>query len=809
MKQLLRVMGGLVTAAVALVGYVLWSTLPDYSGELHSEQLSDRVSISRDEKGVPLIRAKTFNDAAFGLGFAQAQDRMWQMATLRRAVRGETAALFGTDTLPIDVQYRIVAQLPRIAERSEERLDPKTRATFQAFADGVNLAIRQGQAKKSPEWLLFGSEPEPWTASDVNNFVTVVAETATDAERELRQAEIEEAYTEEFVQFLREPLGSEFPTLYSDFGDLAGSEGASANSPVSEFASTYADAEEGVGTNFFVFGPEKTRSGKPILAVDPHLPTQVPSVIYPVRIELPEDFIIGGAWVGTPAVVFGQNSRIAWGMTHLYADTVDYVVEKVDPASPDHYMTPGGSKRFETTAVEIPVRGQDSVRITVRRTENGIVVSDPFLPPELDDASSGVDFSIVERRFGPGHVVVRKDAASVDGYTSIQALMNVSRAHNWSEFREALRDYEWTNNVAYADVDGNIGVQMAAKMPRRVQLGGWNGQRLARGWLGEGRWDGFIDFDDLAVIFNPAAGWVADSNSRAVAGDHPFRVTSSFSPPWRVLRAYERIGPTQEFDVAQAASVQLDVYSEKARRLVPRILAALPAGERAAMAQKMLADWDFEMSTDRPEPLLFDAVEASLQQLLLNSRGPALARRSPNTGLILRMLENDRWCDVPTTDEPETCDDVINTALGLAVTAISQEHGDDLYSWRWGDEHQAEFAAIYSWDYVPVIKRLTNVRVATPGGQGVLNQGSVGREQAPLNDLLRGLDFDQVHGATFRLIADLADPRNSVWAFAPGVSGNPLSTHWDDAAAPWAAGEYDRLLVNQGDDLHSLAISPR
>lgn len=775
----------LIIGVLAIYGW-LKSTVPDYSKTLESAHLSASVTITRDAAGVPHIEAAAFNDAAFAMGYVQAQDRMWQMEIIRRGVQARTAELFGDAFVETDLLYGAAYDYPGIARRSEERLDDDTRETFEKFAEGVNLAIDAGQATASPEWFLFGVTPEPWTASDVNNLMTFISDTATDGDRELKIAAMKAALSPEKFEFATAPLPASYPTLYRDFGALDG-----AMDPAG-----VGDGKARGGTNFFAFAPGRTTTGGAVLAVDPHLPLHAPSLVYPVVVNLPDDFIAGGAWIGSPAVVFGQNSRIAWGMTHLYADTTDYIVERVDPQNPDRYLTPTGAAPFEVEEVEIAVKGGAPARRSIRRTRHGVVVSDLVSAggETLTGGGLAAQFKAVEDAFGPGHVLVRRQLAVEEGHTTIQSTLKVSRARNWTEFRDALRDYEWTNNFVFADRDGNIGVQMAARIPVRRRVNGWNGQRLARGWLGEGAWDGYAPFDDLPYIFNPAQGYVADANSRAVPADFPLRVTDNFASPWRVRRAYDLIDAKDRHSLASIAEIQLDVYSYAAATLIPALERVNMRSEKAKSAMRMLTAWDRMMAQDKPEPLLYAAVELALQQRLVNAHDVSVARRHGDALLLTRILtEGADWCDHPDTEAVESCEDAVNEAIDAAVAAVASEHGNDMARWRWGREHIAHFSAPYSWANAPVLDTLTATRLPAPGGEGTLNLGGGYITSAPFDNLLEGLSFDQGSGATFRMIADLRDPKRSLFMFAPGQSGNVMSPHWNDLAKRWAAGEYFSL----------------
>ncbi|MEM9667881.1 MAG: penicillin acylase family protein [Pseudomonadota bacterium] len=800
------------------LAFFLWlrSTLPDYEKTLTNADLEGPVTIVRNEFGIPHIEAGSFNDAAFAIGYVQAQDRLWQMEAMRRAVLGRAAEILGEMLLPLDIRYRLRFNTSFVRERSFERLDPEMRQTFEAFAAGVNFAIENGEGKRSPEWRLLGFEPEPWTGADINNMMTASLDLSTGGATEIRRANHQLVLDEEDLTLAYAPLQGCFPTTYEDveISDWAGERIVDQCAQQTTAASAFGDpALEGYGTNLFVVGPERSTTGSPILAVDPHLPAQSPGLIYPVSISLPDKIIAGGAWIGSPAVAFGHNSRIAWGMTHLYADTTDFIVEKINPENPDEYMTLDGPKPFGRREEVFKVRGGDPVTIDVRTTENGIIVSD--IPTSLEEVSDregdflASEFAAVREVFGPGHVVAMKQTVMENGSLSIQSTIKASRARNWAEFRDALREYEATNNLVYADVDGNIGLQMSAKIPLRRQINGWNGQRFARGWLGEGKWDTFVPFDELAFVLNPPKGWIADSNSRAVSDAFDHRVADIYSPPWRVSRSTQLLGNKARHDLDSIKSIQLDIYSTKAEWLLETLGQFEMTSARGRGAFDLLRAWDRKMDKDRPEPLLYAAFELALQQRLINDRAPVLAGTSGQVIRLQHILERDlEWCDHLETDRIETCEMAVNEALEAAIDRLSAEHGEDISKWRWGDAHIAEFDALYSWSAIPILKDLTQIKAEIGGSEATLNVAAMSRPESAKKGLLGTLRFNSQHVATFRSIIDLSNLANSQYASAPGMSANAYSPHWNDMAAPWAKGEYFHLHGRSSEHHKSTTISP-
>ncbi len=776
--------GGVALLSVAMVATLLWlrSTLPDYSKMLTNAALQAPVEIIRDRHGVAHIAAQSFEDAAFAMGYAQAQDRLWQMEVLRRASQGRSAEIFGAAFFARDAWYRAI-KLPQIAEKTLLRLDPPTRRVYRAFAAGVNAAIDAGEGSRSPEWAVLGVKPARWSAADVGALMAVIAETADDSKYEAAKAWLAAVYDAEAVALLNPQIPADFPTLYDEHA--AAPRGSAVAAPA------------GPATNFFVVAAEKSTSGAPLLAVDPHLPLHAPSLIYPVAISLPGDIIRGGAWIGGPAIAFGHNSRIAWGMTHLMGDVTDFIVERIDPHNPDAYLTPQGPKPFIVREESIGLRGGEERTLILRSTENGTVVSDADI--------LGADADSVEMRalatFGPGHVLVRRQVNSEVGSLTTQSLIKVSRAHSWAEFRRALRDYEWQNNVVYADRDGNIGVQAAARLPLRRQVNGWNGQRLARGWLGEGKWDGWVPFDDLPAVFNPERGWLADANSRAVGVDHRVRIADHWASPWRVKRAYQLLAAQDRHSAASLAAIQTDIHSAQAAWLLPRML-ALPARSPAAeRARALLADWNFEMAAGAAQPLLYAAVERALQERLIGEKNQFLAGNDPQVLALANMLDtNSHWCDAVATPQTEDCAAAVDAAFAGALAEIESSYGANPQHWRWGDAHEARFPAFFSWGHLPLLGALTAPHTPHGGGENTLNVGG--------GDYSSQQPYTQVGGATFRMVIDLADLNTARFMVVPGVSGNVASPHWGDQVESWAAGDYFTLSLRPQNPDRRTLISP-
>ncbi|MEL7451964.1 MAG: penicillin acylase family protein, partial [Pseudomonadota bacterium] len=403
-------------AGLAAASFVVWAIAarPDYGRGPVSGAVSHEVKIYRDALGIPHIFADTHGDAMFALGYVQGQDRGWQMEFLRRAVDGRMSEIAGGSLVDLDRDF-LVSGASRLADLSYASYSEQTHQAIDAFAAGINVAIREGQYTASPEFRIFGVVPEPWTGRQVGALTYLIGSTFDTSSRRVLWSEglrrdIGDAQARQLIQDFEE----NWPTLYRDIGGLQETADrtrralADAGLPETPqiVPGDVGDFEDiGRGTNFFLLGPEKTTTGAPILAVDPHVDIDAPSFYYPAAITLPDQVLRGAFWVTSPAIHFGHNRDIAWGMTGAAVDNAHYVLEKIDPSDPDAYLRPNGSRPFTFEQRDIGIKNKSqSVRLGLRYTDNGLVVSD------FDE-----DLQALADTHGPGHVLVRKSAPLLAG----------------------------------------------------------------------------------------------------------------------------------------------------------------------------------------------------------------------------------------------------------------------------------------------------------------------------------------------------------------------------------------------------------
>jgi penicillin amidase len=757
-----------ILTLVGAAGYIwMRGSVPDYDGEIAVAGIDGPVTILRDANAVPHISAGSIEDAMFGLGYVHAQDRLWQMEVTRRTAAGRLSELIGSRTLEIDKLMRALG-LYRHAEASLAALSPETRATLEAYAAGVNAWLEHRDGPLPLEFQLLSHEPEPWQPADsVVWGKLMVLSLDGNWTGEILRAQLSETLSDDQIADLFPQAGEGHHVSLAGLRDVYRQLDFAR---LNKLAGDAPFAKIMASNNWTVSG-ERTATGKPILANDPHLGFSVPIVWYMAHIEAPGLNVRGVTSPGSPAVVIGHNERIAWGLTTTNLDSQDLYIEKLDPQDPDRYMTEDGSVPFETREETIST-GEEDVTVTIRATRHGPVLSDHY--PKADIAEDG-------------YVVALQSTVFDDADTTPEAFARLNRAGNWQEFLDAMR--LWVapmQNVVYADVEGHIGFIAPGRVPIRRKGDGF---APVPGWTGEYGWDGFVPFDELPRTFDPPRGFVATANARIVPDDYPHFITREWGAPYRQDRAFELLRRDAAHSVDDSVAMQADSVSLAARELVPLLLAAVEPNENIQPALDLLASWDGTMDADRPEPLLFAAWLRELQRrILADELGPYWPNYVAIRAEVVKhvLLRAPQWCDDVTTEGiEEPCNIVLAEALDATLRQLVDEHGDDPLKWRWGDVHPASFRHRV-FNYVPLLRDFANVETEVDGWMYTLNR-------AASDFRSKETPYAAIHGASMRVVFDLADLANSRFIMPVGQSGNLFSPFYNHLTERWADFDYISL----------------
>ncbi|MDW8137373.1 MAG: penicillin acylase family protein [Bacteroidota bacterium] len=784
---------GFAAFAGLVVWFLVYRPLPEYRGQIRLDGLSRPVLIQWDSSRVPHIYAETEEDLFFALGYVHAYERRWQMTLLQLATEGRFAEFFGPELVPLDRLLRTIG-IWQMAQALWRELTPQERARLEAYSAGVNAASRR--RPRPVEHALVGFDPLPWSPLHSLGLVRLMAWELNFAWR-----------IETTLGVLAERLDSArfralWPIPYPEqqVAPSRISKTLQALQRVHELLADWFGSPSAAGSNAWVVSGLRTRSGKPLLANDPHLMLQVPPRWYEVALHGPGWRLVGATLPGGPAVVLGHNERIAWGVTNAMLDDCDFYLEAVDPRRPGWYVLsaertdsagrPAGAityARFQTRTERIRIKGRPDSLIVIRYTERGPVVTD-LLP----DSAQIRDRLIAMRWTG------------LERSHELRALWGVNRARNWGEFQEALRDFGVpAQNFVYADVTGRIGYLLAGRIPIRQ---GGRPQPLARGWETRGRWIGYVPFEAQPQLFDPPSGFIATANNPPAPPDYPYYLSELWEPSARIERIRELLENRTDLTVADMMRAQTDLLSPFARRLVPYILRAFegqgsPSGPvREALAY--LRAWDYGYGPESIAASIFESWFLAFCRLLFaEAMGPSyahwlfIALAPVRTVEALIAQPESPWYDDPRTAEIEGRELRIRQALEEAVRDLSARLGPESHNWRWEHLHT-----------LTLEPPLLGEAARRPNAHGLLRllvrglfclgpYGAAGSYTTiPQAQYWLTEPYAMRVGASIRRIVDLADPTSSYSSLPGGQSGHPVSRHYGDQLADWLAGRYKRLL---------------
>ena len=788
MRAVLRWTGWIVAAVLLLAvlagaaGYLyVRQSLPQTEGELRLEALDAPVAVTRDGRGIPTIGAQSRTDAHAALGFLHAQDRLLQLALVRRVAHGRLSEVAGAGTLRFDKLMRILG-FRELAEKQLTRLSEPTRTALQAYADGINAFLDRDPVM--PPVLQAAGKPEPWTAADSLAWLHIM------------QLQLSGNWREEITNTrLAERLSpSRIDTLRPSYPETAATTILAAlDAPLGELAGILPDGTTNVSaSNAWVVDGQRTANGAPILANDPHLKLQTPGYWYLARVETPDGTLVGATSPGTPFHIAGRNRNLAWGLTTTHSDTQDLFVEKLTPGESGRYRVPDGSRAFTTRTERIRVRGRDEpVTFEVRRTRHGPVISDAV--PEARGAAR--PRSVLALAWP----ALRPDDRTLDAIRAVNTAAGVDQALAALEHVGAPQQ-----NIFLADAGGDIAVAAPARVPVRTE---GDGTLPIPGWKADRGWTGFIPRAELPRRVNPERGRLINANNRLVPDAYPYTLAAHWPPPDRAERIGHLLDAAERpLTLDAMESLQLDAHGAASRLLRDRLLAHEPASPDAGRAMALMRDWDGEMSRDAAAPLIFTAWLDMLNRALFQEPLGPLFRdfARPDPRRLRRALTGaGGWCqDTAPADADDPCAHLVRTALETALTKLTDRFGGGMESWRWGDAHRTTLPHTLL-SRLPVADALLQPDLATPGGDETVNRGAMRYTGA------FGERYAHVHGPGLRALHDLGrPPGSSRFMIAGGQSSNPLSPHYSDLARRWRDGKYVNLVGDSKASRETLRLIP-
>ncbi|MBC7894492.1 MAG: penicillin acylase family protein [Cytophagaceae bacterium] len=738
---------------------------PD-SQTLNVPGLRAPVEVRRDRWGIPHIYAQNQHDLFLAQGFVVAQDRLFQMEMWRRQGEGRLAEILGPTAVERDRWARAFAYRGDMA-REWAAYGPDTREIVRAFVAGVNAWIAQAGNDLPPEFTLLGFKPEPWHERVPLARATGLSGVGNGASEILR-AQLVAAIGVERTEALMptDPVRKLDAVAGFDYAGIT-------RESLGGFAGTFADIAytRTEGSNNWVVSGKRTATGRPILANDPHRVITNPAVRYISHLVAPGWNVIGAGEPASPGVAIGHNDRIAFGLTVVGMDQQDVYVEELRNCRMvdgrwqmvasgagvglNCYRHDGAWKRFRVIVDTIRVKGEAMRVIEHRYSVHGPVVS--------------VD-TVRQRAFAI------RSIHSEPGTASYLASLQLDRARDWPSFQRAMTRWLMpSENMIYADVEGNIGWVAGGLMPRRS----WSGMLPVPG-DGRFEWKGFVPGMALPRAYNPAEGFIATANHNILPPGYTTPIAYEWATRYRIDRVKEVLGATTALTVEDSKRLQHDDLSKLAQALVPHLAAAATRRGVATRSDvAALVGWDMRMSREQVAPTIFSAwAPAAYRRVIAH----ALADQ-PRASALIGANTNYKWLEARLTKNPAggaeapAVDSLLLLALDDATADLTTRFGSDRAKWRWGAIHVAAFRHPLSSKYdLPAVSR---------GGDGntVYATG--------------GANFRQTSGASFREVIDLADFDQSVATNVPGQSGDPRSPHYSDLLQLWGEDRYFPLVFSR------------
>ncbi|MEH2246777.1 penicillin acylase family protein [Nostoc sp.] len=802
----------LLVLGLLLVGFATYTvrqSFPQESGTIQLPELKAEVTVQRDKWGIPHIYAANSHDLFMAQGYIHAQDRFWQMDFWRHIGSGRLSEMFGSSQVDTDRYLRTMGWA-RVAQQEIADINAEMKAYLEAYANGVNAYLAEHQNNAlSLEYAVLkflnpGYKPEPWQMLHSLTWGKVMAyDLGRNFQSEIERAILLKTLTLSQLEELFPPYPQDLPVILPEFqqGEEAGG-GKNAKllyspdvlpalesitKPMMALEHIIGPTGIGIGSNNWVISGERTATGKPILANDPHLGVQIPSIWYEVGLhctpkstECPYN-VTGFSFAGMIGVIIGHSDRIAWGVTNVESDVMDLYIEKINPKNSNQYEINGKWVDMQLVKETIQVAGSQPIVQTVRYTRHGPILSD--VSPNLKEFKPSQSLELPQNYA----VALRWTALAPSklGY----AIPQINRAQNWQEFRAAASNYDVpAQNLVYADLDGNIGYQMPGKFPIRAK---GNGRYPVPGWTDEYEWQGYIDFEQLPKSFNPSQGYIATANNLAMR-KYPYLITADWVYGYRAKRIVEMISQqTQPISLKDVQQIQGDDRNLNAQTLVPLLQSITVDTPRLQAAQKLLRDWNLQLGMTSPAAVLF---EVFWKHLLADTFHDQLPEKYfPDGGdrwyaVVANLVKqpNSSWWDNRNTPKVENCDQILRQSFTEAVDELERIQSKDPKNWNWGKLHTVTFRnATLGKSGVAPIEALFNRGAFATAGNG---------ETVNANRWRANKSFEVTDIPSLRMIIDLGNLDNSVAIHTPGQSGHAFHRHYNDMVDSWRKIEYHQML---------------
>jgi penicillin amidase len=778
--KILKISGIVLVGLIVIVliaGFVFVRTiarkgLPDYNGTVEIPGVQEEVTVYRDPFGIPHIFAFNENDLYEATGYCMAQDRLWQMDLYRRVCTGRLAEIFGEDLIETDLLMRAL-RIPEKSLRVLERSEKPVLDALESFADGVNEYIGSREKRLPPEFCILGYRPEPWESEHSVYLIGYMAWDLTTGWND-----------EVFLEKLRRRLGEErikeflpdwkYHKIY--LGPEMREKLAAVNLDCSLLKGNRFLQEMGFdffcGSNNWTVSGEKSATGKPILANDMHLGLNAPGIWYQMHQVVEGGLnVTGVALAGQPFIVAGHNDFIAWGFSNVMVDNLDYYLERVNPDNPHQYELNGQWQKMDIKKVKIKIKGGQEYEDELRFTHRGPIVS----------RFHGLEKTAISMRWSGN-----------DDSNEMRSVYLLNRARNWDEFKEAMKTFiAVSQNTNYADVEGNIGIYCCAGIPIRK---GGETNSIFPGWTDEYDWQGYVPFDELPHIYNPACGTVSAANNRTADDSYPYYISRWFVLPYRIDRIREMLDEKEEISLEDFQRMQADIKSKQAEllhgTLCEELKKYLEWNVLENLCLELFSSWDCNPDKKSSAAVIFEQFKKDfLKNVFFDEFGDDFYQEFISSGSVyenalysIAKEKNPEWCDdVRTEGIEETFTDIVQKSFRETVEILKERLGKNPEKWEWGKLHTLTL------EHPLGSVKLLNVLFKF--NRGPYPVGGSSNTVCPYNYSLHN-PYAATAGASHRHIYSLADWDESLTVIPTGTSGIPASPHYCDQAELYVNNQY-------------------
>ena len=733
------------------------------------EGLKGPVTVLFDDRHVPHLFAENNTDLYFAQGYITARDRLWQMEFQTHAAAGRLCEIVGEKALPLDRYQRRMGTV-YAAENSLKGMmaDSSSRAVLLAYTAGINAYIRQLSPRAYPlEYKLLDYAPEPWTPLKVALLSKQMTHTLAGSSDDLQMTNVLNRYGPKVVRdlFPNYPF-RESPIIPAntplDFKPL------DVPAPPPTFlARMRGDSltkakEEGIGSNNWAVSAEKSATGYPILGNDPHLNLTLPSIWYQIQLVSPDVNVYGASLPGAPGVIIGFNHDVAWGVTNVDADVMDWYQIRFKDSDRNVYWHEGRWKPIKKRLEEISVRGKAPVLDTVRYTHHGPVVYQNGEEPYKDQVPVGHAMRWI----------------AFEESNDVATFYQLNRSRNYEDYVKALSNYHApAQNFIYADNHKDIAIWPNGKFPLKWKE---QGKFIMDGTDPAYDWQGWIPHAHNPHVKNPARGFVSSANQSSTNTSYPYYLNWAFAPAERGMRINQRLAVMTRATPDSLRMLQNDNFNLNAQLLLPAILPLVQASTlqpRQQAVLKAISDWKYENASDQIGATIFEAWRTNLNQAIwadeFSDRAGA-KMRFPSRDRTVRLIMHEpqsHWFDnISTPDRKETLAQLVDASFRATADTLQKRYGGMGDAWQWGKVKSTDIMHL---GRIPALSRRDLI---TGGGASIVNATT------------------ERNGPSWRMVVALGPEPKAFGVYPGGQSGNPGSPYYDDMIETWRKGELNELL---------------